>query len=133
MSVQLGYLDTNIFVHNLYPNDRHYLRCREIIAALESGAAQGWIDRTVIYELTFILARGRRFPDRSALAEYVRSIITMVGVRVEDEVLLITALDRWAVHGVSFADAWLFVQAMADGQPVCTVNARDFKGVVNTF
>jgi predicted nucleic-acid-binding protein len=133
MTVQLGYLDTNIFVHSLYPNDRHYLRCREIIAALESGAAQGWIDRIVVYELTFILARGKRFPDRPALTEYVRSIITMGGVRVEDEELLITALDRWANQGVSFADAWLFVQAMASGQPICTVNARDFKGAVNTF
>jgi hypothetical protein len=47
--------------------------------------------------------------------------------------LFVAALDRWAVHGVSFADAWLFAQAMASGQPVCTVNARDFKGVVNTF
>ncbi len=30
----LGYLDTNLFVHALYPNDPHYPRCRALLAAL---------------------------------------------------------------------------------------------------
>lgn len=133
MIAQFGYLDTNLFVHSLHPNDPHCARCQEIIDALEDGSAQGWLDATVIYELTFILVRKRRFPDRAAIAEYLRTIITLPGIRVENEALLIAAIDRWSVHGVGFADAWIFVQAMAGGQPVCTVNARDFSGVVNTY
>ena len=133
MTTQLGFLDTNLFVHSLYSNDRHYARCREIIAALEDGSAQGWLDATIIYELTFILARGRRFTDRMAIASYVQNIISLAGVHVENEDLLMAAIDRWARRGVGFADAWLFVQAMATGQPVCTVNLRDFSGVSNTF
>ena len=35
--VALGYLDTNLFVHALYPNDPHYPRCRALLAALVEG------------------------------------------------------------------------------------------------
>jgi len=133
MTTQLGFLDTNLFVHSLYSNDRHYARCRQIIATLEDGSAQGWLDVTIVYELTFILARGRRFTDRMAIAHYVQSIISLAGVDVENEDFLLAALDRWARRGVGFADAWLFVQAMATGRPVCTVKMRDFGGASNTF
>jgi hypothetical protein len=36
--IALGYLDTNLFVHALYPNDPHYPRCRALLAALAAGA-----------------------------------------------------------------------------------------------
>jgi predicted nucleic acid-binding protein len=133
MTINLGYLDTNIFVHNLHPKVENYARCREIITALEEGRATGRLDATVVYELTFILARSRRFPDRPAIAEYVQSILTMTGVIVEDLETLKTALERWATRGVGFADAWLFARALADETSVCTANARDFPGVRNTF
>jgi predicted nucleic acid-binding protein len=133
MRGELGYLDTNIFVHHLYPNDRHYSRCRAIVAALEDGSATGWLDATIVYELTFILARGRRLPNRRAIAEYVQSIIAMPGVKAEEPQVLAAALERWAARGVGFADAWLFARALADGRPICSVNARDFTEVGNTF
>jgi predicted nucleic-acid-binding protein len=133
MTIDLGYLDTNIFVHSLHPKDETYARCREIITALEEGSATGQLDVTVVYELSFILARGRRFPDRLAIAEYIQSILTMTGVIVEDTEILKTALERWATRGVGFADAWLFARALASETSVCTANARDFSGVRNTF
>ena len=39
VSGELGYLDTNLFVHALYPNDPHYPRCRTILTALAEGEA----------------------------------------------------------------------------------------------
>src|SRR4051794_4714251 len=119
MTTELGYLDTNIFVHNLHPKDDNYARCRAIIVALEEGSASGRLDATVVYELTFVLARRQRFPDRRAIAEYVQSILTMTGVTVEDLETLKIALDRWATRGVGFADAWLFARAIASKSPVC--------------
>ncbi len=129
----LGYLDTNLFVHALYPNDPHYLRCRALLAALADGTATGWLDVVVVYELTFILARRRRFPDREAIERYLRGILAAPGVRTEDRPALLTALGSWATRGVGFADTWLLARAQATGRPICSVNERDFGGVPNTF
>jgi predicted nucleic acid-binding protein len=128
----LGYLDTNLFVHALYPNDPHYPRCRALLAGLAAGTATGWLDVVVVYELTFILARRRRFPDRPAIERYLRGILAAPGVQADDRATVLAALSRWATHGVSFADAWLLTRAQATGQPICSVNDRDF-GVPNTF
>ena len=35
MATELGYLDTNVFVHALFPQDVQYARCRAIVADLE--------------------------------------------------------------------------------------------------
>ena len=31
---QLGWLDTNLFIHALFPRDPHYPRCQELLRAL---------------------------------------------------------------------------------------------------
>lgn len=129
----LGYLDTNLFVHALYPNDPHYPRCRALLAALADGTATGWLDVVVVYELTFILARRRRFPNRQAIERYLRGILAAPGVQVDDHATLVATLSRWATRGVGFADAWLLARARATGRPICSVNDRDFDGVLNTF
>jgi predicted nucleic acid-binding protein len=129
----LGYLDTNLFVHALYPNDPHYPRCRAILSTLADDQAVGWLDAIVVYELTFILARRRRFPDRQAIARYVRGIIEAPGVMAPDKQALLTALDRWVAQGVGFADAWLFARSVTDSVSICSANSRDFGGVQNTF
>jgi predicted nucleic acid-binding protein len=129
----LGYLDTNLFVHALYPNDPHYPRCHAILAALADDHASGWLDAIVVYELTFILARRRRFPDRQAIARYVRGIIDAPGVMAADKQALLMALDRWMTQGVGFADAWLYARSVTDGTSICSVNSRDFGGVLNTY
>jgi predicted nucleic acid-binding protein len=133
MTIDLGYLDTNIFVHVLHPNDDHHDRCKAITDALQDGTATGWIDATAVYELTFILARRRRFPDRRAIAEYVIGIISAPGVQTDDRQALLTALQYWVSQNSGFADAWLLARALTDGRPVCSVDRRDFPGIANTF
>ncbi|MGN6813633.1 MAG: type II toxin-antitoxin system VapC family toxin [Thermomicrobiales bacterium] len=131
--VLLGYLDTNLFVHALYPHDPHYPRCRALLAGLADGTATGRLDVVVVYELTFILARRRRFPDHPAIERYLRGILAAPGVQVDARATLLAALSRWATHGVGFADAWLLASAQTAGWPICPVNNRDFSGVPNTF
>jgi predicted nucleic acid-binding protein len=129
----LGYLDTILFVHALYPNDSHYPRCRALLAGLATGTATGWLDVVVVYKLTFILARRRRFPDRPAIERYLRGLLAAPGVQVDDRPALLAALGRWATRGVGFADAWLLTRAQATGLPRCSVNDRVFDGAPNTF
>lgn len=133
MSDQLGYLDTNLFVHALFPNDAQYPRCQAILTALGQGEAEGWLDPLVIHELTYVLLNLRRFPDRTAVEVYLRDLLRAPGVRAPQRALLLAALARWAGRGGGFVDAWLATLALAEGQPVCTANARDFPDVRNTF
>ncbi len=133
MSGQLGYLDTNPFVHALFPQDPHYPRCRVLITELNGGNAEGWLDPLVIHELTYVLLRLPHFPDRTAVEVYPQDILRAPGVRAPQRALLLAALARWAGRGGGFVDAWLATQALADGQPVCSANVRDFPDVPNAF
>jgi predicted nucleic acid-binding protein len=133
MSDKFGYLDTNIFVHALFPRDAQHARCRTILAALEQGTGEGILDPLVIHELTYLLLRLPHFLDRAAVEVYLRDLLRMTGVQASQRSLLLAALSRWASRGGGFVDAWLATLALTDGQPVCSANVRDFPDVDNTF
>ena len=67
MVLQLGLLDTNLFIHPLFVRDPHAARCQALIAAIERGDAAGWIDVTVVHELTYALRRVPGFSDRAMI------------------------------------------------------------------
>jgi predicted nucleic acid-binding protein len=131
--VQFGWLDTNLFVHALFPRDPHHARCRVILEALERGTGEGWLDPLVVHELSYVLGRLPAFPDRAAIHTYLRTVLLMDAVQADDKPGLLEALARWATGRVSLVDAWLAVVANRRGLPVCSVNRRDFPDVVNTF
>ena len=131
--VQLGWLDTNIFLHALLPNDRHYPRCRSILRALEEGRAEGWIDVTIVHELTYTLRRLPGFGDRALICAYIEQILGVAQIRADDKQALREALGNWLQRD-GFVDVWLAVLAERRGLPVCSVNERDFPvGLDNTF
>lgn len=134
MSVQLGWLDTNLFIHSLFPADTHYPRCQVILRALDDGRAEGWIDIIVLHELTYNLLRLRFGADRQGAAEYIRGILRHGSIMADNKPAMLTALDRWADHGVGFADAWLAALADRRSMPICSVNGRDFPNELdNTY
>ena len=133
MTIQLGWLDTNVFVHNLFDNDPLAPRCREIVDALEAGTAEGWIDITVVHELTYALSRFSQFPSRQAVHDYVETILLRDNVHADDMEMLLDTLARWLTAGGSFVDVWLAIRAQRRGLPVCSANRRHFPGVENTF
>jgi predicted nucleic acid-binding protein len=133
MTEQLGWLDTNLFVHSLYPNDPHCDRCRAHLRSLRDGRAEGWIDATVVHELTYVLIRRSLFPTRETINQYVRSHLIWESIRADDKDGLLEALARWTMQGVGFVDAWLAVLGQRRGLPVCSVNEADFSGVPNTY
>lgn len=133
MIVQLGWLDTNIFIHALFRNDLHYSRCVLLLQALQAGRAEGWIDPIVVHELTYVLIRQPQFPTRQAVQEYVLAILETGSIRADDKQSLIDAVTAWAAQGVSFADARLAALARRRGLPICSVNQQHFTDVGNTF
>jgi len=134
MSVQLGWLDTNIFIHLLFPRDREYPRCRAISDALERGEAEGWLDITVIHELTYFLGRHRNFPDRAAVCDYIRTFLEMDAIRADDKAALRDTLLRWETQRVGFIDAWIAVRTVRQGLPICSANESDYPATLdNSF
>jgi predicted nucleic acid-binding protein len=133
VSEQLGWLDTNVFVHSLYPGDPHCDRCRQILRKIRDGIAEAWIDPLVIHELTYVFLRRRLVASREDIYDYLFNQLTWDGLHAVDKPGLLETLARWSRQNVSFVDAWLAVQAQRRGLPVCSVNERDFSGVDNTY
>lgn len=134
MAVQLGWLDTNVFVHVLYPGDREHRRCRAIVEALADDHAQGWLSFAVMHELTYTLSRKPGFGTRTAIATYVNSLLSFPGVLAHDKVTLVNTLARWIESTtIGLVDAYLAELAERDGVPVCSANARDFPATPNSY
>jgi predicted nucleic acid-binding protein len=134
MAVQLGWLDTNVFIHSLYRGDREHARSRALVEALADGWAEGWLSPLVVHELTYTLARRPQFSTRAAVHTYLLEILNAPGVRVEDDLALRGALGRWAAGAtIGFVDAYLAELAQRDGLPVCSANARDFAATPNSY
>lgn len=133
MAVELGWLDTNIFIHALSAPDSHYARCTDLINALQDGRAEGWINATVLHELSYVLSRRRDFAMRTTIATYLLEILNAPGVLAAEKAILIATVTRWGTTTIAFVDAYLTKLTQRDGLPVCTVNARDFPGIANAY
>ena len=134
MVLQLGLLDTNLFIHPLFVRDPQAARCQALIAAIERGDAEGWIDITVVHELTYALRRVPGFSDRAMIHDYIIRILAMPQILADDKAALIAGLARWATAGVGFVDAWLAALAEQRSLPICSVNRRDYPASLdNTF
>jgi hypothetical protein len=53
VAVQLGWLDTNLFIHALYAGDREHARSCGLLNALADGRAEGWLSPLVLRQLPF--------------------------------------------------------------------------------
>jgi predicted nucleic acid-binding protein len=128
-----GLLDSNLFIHALYRRDPLYRQAREIVERLETGADQGWIDPLVVHELLYTLEHLHLMATRQERHTFARALVTMPGAACEHRDWLLEALDRWSTADVSFVDAWLWAQARQRRLPICTSNARHFRGVRQSF
>jgi predicted nucleic acid-binding protein len=129
----IGWIDTDIIVRALFPGDPHHPRCVALLQAMERDAAEGWIEPTVVHEMTYVLGRLPTFSTRAAVHAYVRSILLLPGLRADDKTDLIEAVDHWAAGSAGFVDAWLATLASRRNLPVCSINARDFPDTPNSF
>lgn len=50
------WLDSNVFVHAQL-RDAHSESCRKLLVALEAGTVEGWVDTTVLHEVSYVLTR----------------------------------------------------------------------------
>lgn len=131
---QLGWLDANLFIHPFF-RDPLAETCKALLADLQQGKAEGFLDLITIHELTYALYRHVFRQDRKAVADYLSTFIGLETVQVENKPAVLKALYYWAADPTcdSFGDARLRALAEATGLPVCTANRKHFRGIPNTF
>lgn len=118
------WIDSNVFVHAQL-RDTHSEACRKLLAALEDGSIQGWVDTTVLHEVSYVLTRRFRW-SRENTAEYLLLILHAQGVRtVHPQEALERAVALWMRSGKAFVDCLLAALAEQQGTSVCTVDADD--------
>src|SRR3954452_83641 len=98
----LGYLDSNVFMHVLFPHDAQYPRAAAVMAGLQDGSLTGRFDPLVIHELAYVLPRLGHLPDRSAVVRHLQGILSAPGVECDERDRLLVALNRWLLRGGSF-------------------------------
>ena len=132
---ELGWLDTPVFVHPLFPNDPLASRCRDLLRRLQANEVTGWLDVIVIHELTYVLPRTKlpAFSNRQGVAEYIRRILALDSIRTDSKDELLEGLAVWSRGRVAFADARISVLARQRGMNVCSPNRADFDTVANSF
>jgi predicted nucleic acid-binding protein len=131
--IDYGYIDTNIFLHALFDNDPHAPRCRAILRAIEQGDARATLTFAVMHELSYRLDRTVGMRARADRAAFLLGLVHYRGMRVPESGVVRQTLDRWERSGVSFVDAYLYSCCRRENRPVCSVNARDFKGTQNSY
>lgn len=130
---ELGWLDTNIFVHAIFPHDPHYERCVMLLQALEIGRATAFLSPLVVHELTYVLLRLPPFQSRADAYRYIHAFLLADSIHMDEKDQVIQALTLWASTGIGFVDAFLSAAATHDGTSVCSVNERDFLGITNSY
>jgi predicted nucleic acid-binding protein len=124
LAEQVGWLDTNLFVH-AYQDDDRSAACRALICGLEDGSVEGWLHPLVLHELSYVLRNLLRW-DRRKIADLLLALVLAPGVRVAgDAAVLADGILRWRDSGTAFADAFLAAEAVAAGLPVCSANSGD--------
>lgn len=109
-------LDTNVIVRHL-TGDPPVL-ARRATAFLGSGRHLLLTD-VVVAELVYVLQSVYRVP-RAAVAEQVRAVVGFPRVELDDEALVLRALDVYDLARVDFAEAYLVARAEQSGAAVAS-------------
>lgn len=116
--------DTNVVVRLLVRDDEDQSRRAELAwrrAITEGGA---WIPTVVLVEVYWVLRTAYRF-DRATIASALRRLIGSEGVSVEDEVIVLRALDSFETAPADFADYMILEAARRrDVLPLNTFDER---------
>lgn len=101
-------------------------RAARLMDRAEQGEALLILSPLVVAEMVWVLKSFYRH----SYAEIARALIPLLsadGVEIEDRELLIRAIELARDKNVDFSDAVLALQAVRDGETVCTFDETDFK------
>lgn len=116
--------DTNVIVRVLVEDDpqQSAVALRLWQAALEQSGA--FLPKLVLAEATWVLRVSYRF-DRQAISGALGALLRTDGLTIEDELLVLAALDAYARGSADFSDYLILEEARCAGAlPVHTFDRR---------
>lgn len=104
--------DTNVIVRLLVEDDlqQSAIALRKWRTALDGGGV--FLPKLVLAEAVWVLRMSYRF-DRQAIAGVLGALLRTEGLTIEDEPLVLVALDAYAVGGADFSDYLILETARA--------------------
>jgi len=107
-------------------------RSARLMAMAERGEVTLFIAPLVLAEIIGVLRSFYHYP-MTKIANIMLSLISAQGVDVDQQDLLIQAIELARDRNVDFIDAYLAVQAAKQGEKVCTFDENDFKRLPVTW
>jgi predicted nucleic-acid-binding protein len=101
-------------------------RAAGLMRSAEAGEVLLILSPLVVAEIVWVLKSFYRhsFWD---IAEVLVPLLSADGIEVAEREILIGAIELARDHNVDFVDAVLALEAVRDGETVCTFDAKDFK------
>ncbi|MBI2848590.1 MAG: PIN domain-containing protein [Chloroflexi bacterium] len=100
------FLDTNILIRYLTKDDPAKAQeALTLLTRVERGEEKVVISPMVVFEVVFTLQRRYRVP-RELIRESLQDIVSLRGIELANKQLFRSALDLYARHAISFADAY---------------------------
>jgi predicted nucleic acid-binding protein len=120
-------LDANVVLRFLTGEPEELARpAAELMRRAETGEFLLVLSPLVVAEIVWVLKSFYRHSYRD-IAGAVVPLLSADGVEVEEREILIRAIELARDKNVDFADAVLALEAVRDGETVCTFDATDFK------
>ena len=101
-------------------------RAARLMAKAEKGEVVLYIAPLVVAEIIWVLKSFYHYT-MTDIAQVMSALISAAGIEVDDRALLFRAVEQSRDRNVDFVDAYLALQAAAQGEPVCTFDETDFK------
>lgn len=109
------FLDTNVLLRYFTASDpAKARRARALLERIERGEEKVVTSTLVVFETVFTLQRTYKVP-RSQIRELLRDVLSLPSVQLARKDLCFRALDLFAQHNLSFADAYTAVDMQSRG------------------
>ncbi|MDQ6633104.1 MAG: PIN domain-containing protein [Verrucomicrobiota bacterium] len=118
-------LDANVlirFLANDHPQQSP--KARQLFARAAAGEAFLWLSDVCIAEVVWTLTSFYE-AERKQIAEWLKTVVQNPGIELEDEELMLVALENYSRMNVDFIDAYHAAVAAARKWPIASFD-RDF-------
>jgi predicted nucleic acid-binding protein len=125
-------IDTNIFIRFLTKDDPSTAAaCEHLLVDVEAGREEVLICESVLAEIAYVM-RSQYGVSHSQIAEQIRTLILLRGVRLSRRPLYLRALDLYGAHAfLDFEDAVQIAHMEDEGVDEILTYDRDFDRIAS--
>ena len=120
-------IDANVLLRFLTGEPKDLAeRAARLMVRAERGEVVLVLSPLVVAEMVWVLKSVYR-RSYEEIAEVLIPLLSAVGLEAEDREMMIEAMELTRTRNVDFLDAVLALQALREGETICTFDRSDFK------